>query len=250
MEANAKSHHQTAKCPFFQLGRCRHQLFEKASTDLYELQQNTWAPLAKPLVVDSGAGETVTPVDWLTSHPLTESDGSRANDFKTTARKLNVCTFDKAASISNSIFSTQYLPDQQMVPLNFRALSSFCFSRPIAAFLFIELLLSFLTKSLAINDLLEFFVSFTPDYVYPSGGFFHFNCELRGNSTRYKMFSIVINVPFHTACFTLLTISSQSLSKFRFFVSLLCIICHSFVMMSCGRPISLSKASMYSSSTR
>ena len=44
------------------------------------------------------------PVDWLTSHPLTEADGSRANDFYTTAdgskvynegkRKLNVCTLD------------------------------------------------------------------------------------------------------------------------------------------------------------
>ena len=44
-----------------------------------------WAPLPKPLVVDSGAGETVMPVDWLTSHPLTESEGSRANYFYTTA---------------------------------------------------------------------------------------------------------------------------------------------------------------------
>ena len=44
------------------------------------------------------------PVYWLTSHPLTESDGSRANDFYTTAdgskvynegqRKLDVCTLD------------------------------------------------------------------------------------------------------------------------------------------------------------
>ena len=59
--------------------------FEKGNTDLCELQQNTWAPLRKPLVVDSGAGETVMPMDWLTSHPLTESDGSRANDFDTTA---------------------------------------------------------------------------------------------------------------------------------------------------------------------
>ena len=59
--------------------------FEKGNTDLCELQQNNWALLPKPLVVDSGAGETVMPVDWLTSHPLTESDGSRANDFHTTA---------------------------------------------------------------------------------------------------------------------------------------------------------------------
>ena len=48
--------------------------------------------------------ETVMPVDWLTNHPSTESDGSRANDFYTTAdgskvhnegqRKLDVCTLD------------------------------------------------------------------------------------------------------------------------------------------------------------
>ena len=59
--------------------------FEQGNTDLCELQQNTWALLPKPLVVDSGAGETVMPVDCLTNHPLTESDGSRANDFCTTA---------------------------------------------------------------------------------------------------------------------------------------------------------------------
>ena len=77
---------------------------ERGNSDLCELQQNTWAPLPKPLIVDSSAGETVMPVDWLTSHPLTESDGTRANDFCTTAdgskvynegqRILNVCTLD------------------------------------------------------------------------------------------------------------------------------------------------------------
>ena len=78
--------------------------FEKGKTDLCEFQQSIWAPLPEPLVVDSGAGETVMPIDWLTNHPLTESDGSRANDFNTTAdgskvytegqRKLDVCTLD------------------------------------------------------------------------------------------------------------------------------------------------------------
>ena len=78
--------------------------FEKGNTDLCELQQNTLAPLPKPLDVDSGAGETIMPVDLLTNDPLTESDGSRANDFYTTAdgskvynegqRKLKVCTLD------------------------------------------------------------------------------------------------------------------------------------------------------------
>ena len=37
--------------------------FEKENTDLCELQQSTWAPLPKPQVVDSGAGETVMPTD-------------------------------------------------------------------------------------------------------------------------------------------------------------------------------------------
>ena len=73
---------------------------EKENTNLCELQQNTWAPLPNPLVVDSGAGETVMPIGWLTNHPLTESDGSRANEFSITAdgskvynegHKLDVC---------------------------------------------------------------------------------------------------------------------------------------------------------------
>ena len=78
--------------------------YEKDNTDLCELQQNTWALLPEPLVVDSGAGETIMPVDLLTNDPLTESDGSRANDFYTTAdgskvynegqKKLKVCTLD------------------------------------------------------------------------------------------------------------------------------------------------------------
>ena len=68
--------------------------FEKGNTDLCELQQNAWAPLPKPLVVDSEAGETV----------MTEADGSRANHFYTTAdgskvynegqSKVDVCTLD------------------------------------------------------------------------------------------------------------------------------------------------------------
>ena len=73
--------------------------FKKGNTDLCELQQNTWAPLPKPLVVDSGAGETVLPVDWLTSHRLTESDGSRGTAdgskvYNERRRKLDVCTLD------------------------------------------------------------------------------------------------------------------------------------------------------------
>ena len=78
--------------------------FEKGNMDLCELQQSACAPLPKPLVVDSGAGETVVPIDWLANHPLTKSDGSRAKSLSHTAdgsevfnegqRKLDVCTVD------------------------------------------------------------------------------------------------------------------------------------------------------------
>ena len=86
MEANAKSSPPRSPSVHFSSPTDADiNFFEKGNTDLCELQQNTLAPLPKPLVVDSGAGETVMPVDWLTSHPLTESDGSRANDFYTTA---------------------------------------------------------------------------------------------------------------------------------------------------------------------
>ena len=78
--------------------------FEKVNTDLCELQQKHLGAVAKASGCRFRSCETVMPVDWLTSHPLTESDGSRANDLYTTAdgskvynkgqRKLDVCTHD------------------------------------------------------------------------------------------------------------------------------------------------------------
>ena len=38
--------------------------FERGEYGPVRLQQNTWAPFPKPLVVDSGSGETVMPVDF------------------------------------------------------------------------------------------------------------------------------------------------------------------------------------------
>ena len=87
-EADATQWKRTRKKPsvrFSSLADADINFFEKGNADPCELQQSTWAPLPKPLVVDSGAVETVMPVDWLKNHPLTESDGSRANDFYTTA---------------------------------------------------------------------------------------------------------------------------------------------------------------------
>ena len=106
--------------------------FEKGNTDLCELQQNTCAPVPKSLVVDSRAGETVMPLGWLTNHLLTESDGSRANDFYATADgskvynegqiKLDVCTLDgqqrrsmtfQVARVKKALGSSSRIADEQ-----------------------------------------------------------------------------------------------------------------------------------------
>ena len=50
-----------------------------------EIEQNGWEPMPRPLVVDSGAGETVLPENWCKAYALEKSPGSEANDFYTTA---------------------------------------------------------------------------------------------------------------------------------------------------------------------
>ena len=59
------------------------QLLEKG--ELHNLEGQDWAPLPKPMVVDSGAGETVLPSSWLPEHPTEESVGSKNNDYYVTA---------------------------------------------------------------------------------------------------------------------------------------------------------------------
>ena len=59
------------------------QLLEKS--ELQNLQGRDWTPLPKPMVVDSGAGETVLPSSWLPEHPTEESIGSKNNDYYVTA---------------------------------------------------------------------------------------------------------------------------------------------------------------------
>ena len=60
-------------------------LFERGNVELCEMSHSQWAPLPQPLVVDSGAGETVIPSEWLPAHPTRESAGSRSNEYYTTA---------------------------------------------------------------------------------------------------------------------------------------------------------------------
>ena len=86
VEANAKSLHQKAKCTFFQLDRSRHQFLREGQYGHCASFNNTpWRRCQSPWLSIQELEKPFMPVDWLTSHPLTESDGSRANDFYTTA---------------------------------------------------------------------------------------------------------------------------------------------------------------------
>ena len=50
-----------------------------------KLEQNEWTRLPKPIVVDSGAAETVIPEDWLPAHETKASPGSLKNEYYVTA---------------------------------------------------------------------------------------------------------------------------------------------------------------------
>ena len=60
-------------------------MLEKGSRDLCGLSATEWTPLPKPLVIDSGAGETVIPIERLPNHPTRESEGSRNDEYYATA---------------------------------------------------------------------------------------------------------------------------------------------------------------------
>ena len=68
------------------------------------MDPNSWSELPRSLVVDSGAGETVIPVDWCKQYPIRESQGQRDGDFYTAAngdiiypegeKLLTLCSMD------------------------------------------------------------------------------------------------------------------------------------------------------------
>ena len=60
-------------------------LLEKTSVGLGNLGAGEWQELPKPLVIDSGAGETVMPKTWLPSYPVEPSPGSLKGEFYHTA---------------------------------------------------------------------------------------------------------------------------------------------------------------------
>ena len=49
-----------------------------------------WTPMLQPLMVDSGAAETVIPRTWFPNHKTVESEGSKRGVFHTAAHGSTV----------------------------------------------------------------------------------------------------------------------------------------------------------------
>ena len=58
--------------------------------DLGGFERNGWVPMPCPMVIDSGAAETVLPSSWFRSHKLLETDASRSGVYYTTANGVKV----------------------------------------------------------------------------------------------------------------------------------------------------------------
>ena len=80
-------------CPLFRNGG-----------DLGGFERNGWVPMPCPMVIDSGAAETVLPLSWFQSHSITETEASRSGVYYTTAngekvynkgeKTLTMCHFE------------------------------------------------------------------------------------------------------------------------------------------------------------
>ena len=79
-------------------------VLEKHGDKAIDNVDNAWTPMPRPLVIDSGAAETVIPSDWFANHKVEESAGSRSGVYYTTAdgtpvhnegeKTLTMCTPD------------------------------------------------------------------------------------------------------------------------------------------------------------
>ena len=76
---------QCLSCP------CGLGILEKGGINVLELEQTDWIELPKPVVIDSGASETVMPEDWLPTHEIRESPGSKKNQYYVMADGGKVC---------------------------------------------------------------------------------------------------------------------------------------------------------------
>ena len=66
-------------CPLFKNGG-----------DLGGFERNGWKPMPCPMVIDSGAAETVIPTSWFTDHAIRETEASKSGVYYTTANGVKV----------------------------------------------------------------------------------------------------------------------------------------------------------------
>ena len=66
-------------CPLFKNGG-----------DLGGFERNGWKPMPCPMVIDSGAAETVIPTSWFTDHAIRETEASKNGVYYTTANGVKV----------------------------------------------------------------------------------------------------------------------------------------------------------------
>ena len=80
-----KTHRQKGHCQNQAPMRALLVLLEKARRpEVNSMTSGGWQSLPKPMVVDSGAGETVLPSGWFKDHP-THVSKDRLGEFFTTA---------------------------------------------------------------------------------------------------------------------------------------------------------------------
>ena len=62
----------------------------KGGGDLCGFERNGWQPMPQPLIIDSGAAETVMPLSWFEGHTVKATEQSRNKRFYTTANKEKI----------------------------------------------------------------------------------------------------------------------------------------------------------------
>lgn len=69
---------------------------------------NNWEVLPQPLVIDSGAAETVMPTDWCSQYPTTTSAGQRNGDWYTAAYGEPIWNEGEKTVLLSSLDSSQW----------------------------------------------------------------------------------------------------------------------------------------------
>ena len=82
-------HHAQGGCCSVGRGLDMCPLFKNGG-DLGGFERNGWKPMPCPMVIDSGAAETVIPTSWFTDHAIRETEASKSGVYYTTANGVKV----------------------------------------------------------------------------------------------------------------------------------------------------------------